>query len=303
VDDTTWLELRLLAPLARRLAQLDPHSPHRPRLEGVAKSAWTTTQLIIRDSASALKTLTDVGIEFLLLKGAANYAEGMAPATRRIMGDVDVLLPPGTMRLATDSLRKIGWSARPKSIEHFNRGLRPSLNFRRAEYGDVDMHQQVFHFSRRNSDLDGDLWNNARLAQLMGIPVRVPSVADSVVISVAHGMRTGDGDWAMDVGWRARMGQIQWTDVAHIAEQRGLARHVWSGLCYLRTLNIEIPEPILKRLSKAHAPLGEHLKYYADTMRRKQVPKKFRKVVDRAANRLLSREKYFYSGSDDAVRP
>jgi hypothetical protein len=38
-------------------------------------------------------------------------------------------------------------------------------------------------------------------------------------------------------------------------------------------------------------------------MRRKQVPKKIRKVVDRAANRLLPREKYLYSGSDDVIQP
>src|SRR6476660_9737198 len=111
VEDATWLELRLLAPLARRLAHLDPRSPFRPRLDGDAKSSWTTTQMIIRDSVSALAALNSAGIEFLLLKGAANYAEGMAPATRRIMGDVDVLIPLDFMSAATNALIKAGWSA------------------------------------------------------------------------------------------------------------------------------------------------------------------------------------------------
>ena len=226
----------------------------------------------------------------------------MAPATRRIMGDVDVLVPLDSIGAASDILSRTGWTARPKAIDHFNRRLRMSLNFRYPEYGDVDLHHQVFHFSRRNRDLDEDLWLNARPARLMGVPVRVPSIADSIVISIAHGMRTGDGDWAIDVGYRTSAGQVDWDEVVNIAERRGLARHALAGLAYLKTLGCTIPESALERLSRAHSPLGEHLKYYADTMRRKQMPKKIRKVVDRAANRLLPRDRYLYSGGEDIIQ-
>ena len=78
LEDATWSEARLLAPLARRIASLDSSSPLRARLEGMAKEYWTQTQLTIRDSASAIDILTSAGIDCLLLKGAAYYAEGLA---------------------------------------------------------------------------------------------------------------------------------------------------------------------------------------------------------------------------------
>src|SRR5262245_49750713 len=111
LDDATWPELRLLAPLARRIAALDPYSPFRPRLEGLAKANWTKTQLIIRDCASALDALSSAGIHCLLFKGAANYAEGLGPATRRIMGDIDILVPLEAAVAASDRLYEAGWSA------------------------------------------------------------------------------------------------------------------------------------------------------------------------------------------------
>ncbi len=43
-DKVTWPEMRLLAPLAIRLATLDPDSPLRPRIDGLAKRLWTETQ-------------------------------------------------------------------------------------------------------------------------------------------------------------------------------------------------------------------------------------------------------------------
>jgi hypothetical protein len=294
VDGATWLEMRLLAPLARRLAQLDPRSPYRATLEGVAKASWTRTQLIIQDSASALDALHTAGIDFLLLKGAAYYAEGLASATRRIMGDVDILVQPEAIAETVSRLIEAGWSARSRIVSRFIDQPRVSLNFRKGEYGDLDLHRQVFHFSRRSSELDANLWENARAARFIGLPVRVPRPADSIVISIAHGMRTGDGDWAMDVGYR-KASQIEWDEVAYIAEYRGLVPHVFSGLAYLKALGVDVPQSILTRLSKARSPLGEKLKYYADTLRRKNVPKKLRKVVDRAANRMLPREKYHYN--------
>ena len=149
VDDATWPELRLLAPLARRIATLDSYSPLRPRLEGLAKAHWTKTQLIIRDCASALDALRSAGIDCLLFKGAANYAEGLAPATRRIMGDVDILVPPEAVVAASDRLCEAGWSAeggQPPEIVRHDVQRRISTNFRNGEFGDIDLHRQRLSF-------------------------------------------------------------------------------------------------------------------------------------------------------------
>ena len=53
--------------------------------------------------------LNGAGIPCLLFKGGADYAEGLAPATRRIMGDVDVLVHPDDVVRATEVLCEAGW--------------------------------------------------------------------------------------------------------------------------------------------------------------------------------------------------
>jgi hypothetical protein len=300
--------MRLLAPLARRIATLDSCSPYRPRLEGLAKSHWTKTQLTLRASASALDALRGAGIDCLLFKGAAYYAEGIAPATRRVLGDVDILVPHEARPMAIDCLLGAGWSiCGQSSTGNF------SANFQKGEFGEVDLHRDVFHFSRRNQKLDAQLWENARPARLAGRPVLVTSPADSVVISIAHGIVGGDCNWVIDVAYRVSTSKIEWDRVAYIAGGRGLVPYVLSGLNYLETLGVDIPAPILRRLHNAHPTAGEYINYWADTLAHKYLADTFeresvwytlrkrvhnallfrlRKRVDRIAKALLPRDLY-----------
>ena len=298
VEDATWPEARLLAPLARRIATLDPGSPLRPRLEGLAKAHWTGTQLIIRNSASALDALSDAGIDYLLLKGAAHYAEGVAPATRRIMGDVDILVSPEAIAMANDRLRESGWSPKlGESSEVVHDERIPSSNYQKGEFGSVDLHRRAFHFSRRDLERDAELWKNARMAKLMGRSVLVPSVADSIVISIAHGVRGGEGDWAIDVDYRIRADNIDWDRVACIADQRGLVPTILSGLVYLKTLGTPVPSSLLTSLRRARPTLGEYLKYFDETLMRETrdiVPSRLANGAHRVANALLPRDRYQY---------
>jgi hypothetical protein len=296
LEDTTWSEARLLAPLARRIATLDPTSPLRARLEGLAKAHWTQTQVVIRDSASALDVLTNAGINCLLLKGAAYYAEGLAPARRRIMGDIDILVPPDTVIMANNRLREAGWSG--KHVESFVRDeAQISANYLKGEFGDIDLHRHIFHFCRRDRELDVALWENAREARLAGRRVLMPSVADNIVISVAHGIGNGDGDWAIDVDYFARKHQVEWDRVAYIADRRGLVPAVLAGLTYLKTLGSDIPQFALDTLRTARPTVGEYLKYFDLTLLRETrdtVPSRLVNGAHRIANPLLPRDQYQY---------
>lgn len=298
IEQSTWLEVRLLAPLARRMATLDPHSPLRPRLEGLAKWHWTRTQLIIRDCISALDALESAGIKFLLFKGAAYYAEGLASATRRIMADVDILVLPEAVVAASDRLCETGWSSKAGySPEILRRRVQIKLrgeDYRKGEFGEVDLHYQTYYFTRRSPELDSNLWKDARLARFAGRPVLVPSQAESIVISIADGIRSGEGDWAIDLGYRISAGQIEWDAVVCITVQRGLVPFVLSGLTYIRSLGCEIPQSALDCLEEARPTAGEYLKYWDYRLRRKNVPHRLRIGVQHLANKLLPSEQYEY---------
>jgi len=299
VEDATWPEVRLLAPLARRIVILDPCCPFRARLEGLAKAYWAQTQLILRDSASALGALANAGIDYLLLKGAAHYAEGLAPATRRIMADIDILVRSEVVAMASDRLCKEGWLPKhggSPAMFRDEKGL-ISRNYQKGEFGHIDLHQHVFHFSRRDCALDAGLWESARRARFANRSVLIPSVADSIVITIAHGVRNGDGDWALDLAYRIRTCQIAWDRVAYIADRRGLVPSVLAGLSYLRILGSDIPKSVLDCLCNLRPTIGEYLKYLDETMMREtrySVPSRLVNGAHRIANAFLPRDRYEY---------
>jgi Uncharacterised nucleotidyltransferase len=296
VEDATRAEARLLAPLALRLNNLDTSSPFRARLEGLAKAYWTQTQLMMRDSVSALDVLTNAGIDCLLLKGAAYYAQGLAPARRRIMGDIDVLVPSHAITLASDRLCEAGWSPQHARILVSDETTM-SVNYWKGEYGDIDLHRYVFPFCRRDHDLDAKLWENARSARLLGRSVQIPSVADSIIISIAHGIGNGDGDWAIDVDSCIRSSLVEWDRVAQIADRRGLVPAALAGLTYLKRLGSDIPQSVLDDLGNARSTVGEYLKYFDLTLMRETrhtVPSRLVNAAHRIANPLLPRDRYQY---------
>src|SRR5262249_9687478 len=151
------------------LRTLDPDSALRPRIDGLAKRLWTETQLRFRETASAFDRLKQRQIEFLVFKGGAQYAEGLAVATRRIMGDVDILVRPAQAVAALDALASDGWSAtKGESFDLLRRlaAVRLSGNFKKGENGEIDLHSSPFHFARVDSGLDEELWSRARPATL-----------------------------------------------------------------------------------------------------------------------------------------
>jgi hypothetical protein len=205
-------------------------------------------------------------------------------------GDVDILVLPESTAAASDRLCEAGWLAkRGESPEIVGRKsqVRIGTDYRKGEFGWIDLHRHVFHFSRRDRELDAALWENARTARLGGRPILIPSPADSIVISITHGVRSGDGDWAIDVAYRIRASQIAWDKVAYIADRRGLVPYILSGLTYLRTLGVDVPQSVLDCLHAKRPTTGEYLKYWVETLRREGVPNRVRKAVNRIAKMLF----------------
>jgi hypothetical protein len=297
LEDAEWREIRLLAPLARRVRELEPGSELLPRLEGMAKSHWTQTQLTLAEIVPALDALNGADIPCLLFKGGADYAEGLAPATRRIMGDVDVLVHPGDVVRATDALCECGWESSSGESRQYLRLLAPvraSTNFRRGRFGDIDLHRVAFHFSKRDAELDAALWSRARPLLFGGKKVLVPSGEDSIVISLASGVGGNSGDWAIDVGHRISASSLDWDRIVETAARRGLVPTALSGLIYVRSLGVAIPEQAIARLHALAVPVTEWLKYWSNVRglgRRRGLAKK---VLNGIADLGLPHRSYDY---------
>jgi hypothetical protein len=62
----------------------------------------------------------------------------------------------------------------------------------------------------------------------------------------------------------------------------------------MRALDVDVPQELFEALGQQHPAPGEYLKYLADTLRRENIPDRFRRAVDKVANKLLPRHQYQY---------
>jgi hypothetical protein len=295
-DDVEWAEIRLLGPLSRRLAEIDPGSPLLPRVAGIAKRFWTKTQLKLQAAGEVFDAYDRRGIPFLVFKGAAQYAEGFAPAARRIMGDVDILVPRERIEDAVETLTGAGWeSVNGESAEYLRylSLIRLSGNYRKGEDGDIDLHAELFHYERRDPGADQRLWAAARRHCIGSRDVLVPDPTDSVLIALAHAAVGKSGDWAVDVSTRLAAQAIDWPRLVENAGKRGLSTSCLAGLLYLRELRVAVPDAALEGLAGADTGFAERLKHWSN-VRDRADRNVFEKMANAAANAALKRRGFSY---------
>ncbi|NTW51926.1 MAG: nucleotidyltransferase family protein [Chlorobiaceae bacterium] len=205
IDKVSWEEHKLLARIAARIAALDPHCPYRARIEGLSKAHWTHSQLMLRQTASAIDLLAAQGIPVMLLKGGALHAAALSNQGARITGDLDVLVHRSDFQRSVETLYACGWSS--KSSLEFARvqwRFRSGINLHIRPHGDIDIHHQPLHESLLSDDLIDALWARAEQSSFHGRSVLIPALADQVVIAAEHAIKSQTGNepaaaWVFDM--------------------------------------------------------------------------------------------------------
>src|SRR5262249_11944367 len=172
--------MRLVAYLSSRLATLDPQSPLRPRIEGLARSHWTRNQAKLRGLVELHDALAAANISSMIFKGAVVHAEGVDTLRRRVLGDVDLLVRKNDLSAALDVMLAAGWqSVTGESPENLRAtaAYRRGMNFRKGAYAEIDLHQLAFYTCRIGAK--DAIWDAARRVPLLGRTVTVPSSVDS----------------------------------------------------------------------------------------------------------------------------
>lgn len=82
---------------------------------GVYRYTWTRNQNLLRDAAQIIELFLNVGIETLILKGAALSITHYQNLGLRPMQDVDVVIKPEKLRSAIRILKQSGWTLRRSS--------------------------------------------------------------------------------------------------------------------------------------------------------------------------------------------
>jgi hypothetical protein len=99
----------MLATLAHRLADADLPTPAAALFADQRTAAAVAQRQALWEAEMARRALAPLGIEFVLLKGAAYAAADMACAAGRQIGDLDILVLASDIRRAENALLTAGW--------------------------------------------------------------------------------------------------------------------------------------------------------------------------------------------------
>ncbi len=298
-DAVTADEVRLLAVLSARLGDIDPDSPLRPRISGVARADWTRSQVTLTRSLDAVDSLERAGVPFIVFKGAAHYAEGLA--RRRVLFDIDVLVRETDLAAAIDALFADGWKGARGESRAFVRAVasaRISINLARHPFGDVDLHRSLFHRSFPDRDADAAVWATARRVVLSGHRISVPADEVATLVSLAHGAHSSSGDWVLDLAARLGERPPDWDAFLDLAVRWRLAAPACAGLAYLRQdLGIDVPGSVLTALAAAPVSFAERASHWSHGRqdRRRWF---LEQPVGQVADNVLRRRGYRLAASD-----
>jgi len=241
----------VLPQLRRNLVALGVSDPLLPLFKGVERHTWARNQMLWSHATPAVAMLEASGIPTLLLKGSALFSGNGPSAGTRLLGDLDILVPPEQTSDAARVLRAAGF-------EPLGAAGLISHGYEEAAGWQVDLHWYATNSARRPG-ADADLWQAAVPVALQGVPTRRPCPADELLIVLCHGQRWhGEPSyrWAVDAALIARgdCGPLDWERLLGAARERRVCLTVARGLEFLREVaSSPVPEWMLRELGHGTA--------------------------------------------------
>jgi hypothetical protein len=130
--------------------------------------------------------LNVIGIEPVLLKGAARLVEGIYPAQGlRFLGDLDLLIPADRSAAAADALRAIGFEEDPDIISNAEHHHLPLLR-ERDSGACVELHTALAVPSHDAIIPSDWFWQGTRAVTWRDLRVRLPDATRSVAHNIVH---------------------------------------------------------------------------------------------------------------------
>jgi hypothetical protein len=247
-------EMRLVGLVSKRLPDIAPSSPMRPRIAGIERANWSRTQLTIGETSIALRELARGGLDLMLIKGASRTAAGDRLGRGRALNDIDVVVKPESLTQAFDILVAAGWEPAGTGSDAYQRAHLTTgvgLNFVRGRFGNLDLHQSAFKVPQASSEGDREIWARAHPGTLAGVAVLLPSATDALAIALAHGALDAhrSSDWLADAAIAIDTG-IDWPLFIATARQRRMVAAALIALTYARErLERPVPDDVLATLA------------------------------------------------------
>lgn len=262
---------RLLPLLYRRLEAAGIADPDMARLRGVYRYHWCRNQLLLAELRRLLPALRELGVEVLLLKGAALIHRYYHDPGIRPMSDLDIMIRPEDMEAVFALLRERGWQPKVQAdLDRMRtRRLIHAVDFRRDWNGrvlEIDVHWTPLHRSTWPG-AEKAFWERSLATSVDGQACRVLDPTDQLLHLCLHG-----GAWNVmpPFRWVADACHVLRDDAEAIDWERLIEdarRHhghvmLRATLGYLREeFAAPVPEAVTRRLAATRPTHAERLEH------------------------------------------
>jgi putative nucleotidyltransferase-like protein len=271
-----WQSSVDLSGIDRGSVRLLPLLFHNLKLHGVPESAianfkeeyvqtWCDNELFFQKMAVVLGSFQAVGIEAILLKGAALALQFYGDSGLRPMNDVDILVRPEKARLAIRQLHQTGW----KSAYETPDALIPyqhAIAFINGQGQTLDLHWRVL-WEGRQEITDDDLWETATPIQINNVLTSILSPTDQLLHVCVHGTASNDSSplrWVADAAVILKMkgDEIKWDRLIEQTKKRRLMLQMTDTLGYLQKfLGEVVPAGVIQTMQGISTCRSERIVY------------------------------------------
>ncbi len=242
--------------------------------KGNYRRTWLINRTLFNSSLPPLRAIAEENINIMLLKGASLVLRYYDDVGMRPMGDFDFLVPTKDRKKAFKILSRLGWTPNLQGyswkdfIKHHSKH---SVDFKKGKRH-IDLHWRSTRYSVEPASED-DSWNNSVPCNFYGLPTRVLSTQDELLLIIIHGARCGNNfycpqprpavHWIIDATRvLSSPYAIDWQKFV-MRTQKHIARlQIRDTLIYLnRSWNAPIPPDVIQRISRN--PTTMELFHYA----------------------------------------
>lgn len=236
-DDPTDEQFRLFGAIASRLDRLEVADDHLRVFAGVRRRTAVHTMINLDRLDRHLQLLDSLGIEPVVLKGAALVTTVYDSMGERWFADIDLLVAPAEWERVASTYRQQGWSP-----VHDDFGGNHGVNLRRGDEV-LDLHRLAHSEMVLPGRIDGTMavldTTVASRPLPSGRQIRVLCPADALLHTLVHGtqrLHPLNLRWTVDADRIITRSDVDWSRLVDLARTFRLSPLIHDALEFLGTL-------------------------------------------------------------------
>lgn len=235
--------------------------------KGSYKLHWYQNLMRFKKLEKVISDFDHMGVEHILIKGAALLIEYYEDLGLRSMHDIDVLVPPEQAAEAHSLLLKAGGS--PEIFTDFPKlsKFRHSVGFHMENNWTLDLHWESFNNEGIGEKFE--FWNSTKMAAVNSSTTKVLKPEYNLFLSLVHSLTSGGSvasiRWIPDSIFILRKAskRFNWTTFLRIIENYHLGLLAKLSLNYLQsTFEINIPAIAFQKIEDIPI-LADEKKYFS----------------------------------------